>query len=56
LRQVSSLSSRNRRHEDRPGAESDVAGFVNSWQANCIQTDGYVGNEKGVFHEWGKKE
>jgi hypothetical protein len=27
LRQVSSVSSRNRRNEHRPGAESDVDGF-----------------------------
>jgi hypothetical protein len=31
-------------------------GSVNSWQANCIRTDGYLGIEKGVFREWEKKE
>jgi hypothetical protein len=31
-------------------------GSVNSWQANCIQADGYLGIEQGVFREWEKKE
>jgi len=56
LRQVSSVSSRNRRYEHRPGADQMWLVSVNSWQANCFQTDGYLGIEKGVFHEWGKQE